>query len=288
MDPLMLPTPRVLLSIDYEPWFALSRRYDHLQDSFQRRDLDGKFTLQALEPILEMLGGSKISFYLVGEIAEWYPQVPQQIVRAGHELGLHCQIHRPLINIDEVAADIRATQALRNNYRVRGYRAPMIGASESVYGLLEEARFEYSSSIYAPAGTFLPKGHIWEIPVSTLRLWSREKNYAAPRQFTTALLLSGEFPYGSSFSIGLMGTTVLRIIESELKKGLSPVIFLHPYELIRPDHWGSRIWRDVVSNTLLLPFTWSKVGFLSALLHDFPVSPIGDYLDEALKIRGSA
>src|SRR5258708_6591397 len=288
MGSLMLPAPRVLLSIDYEPWFALSRRYDDLKDSFRRRDLDGQFTLRALDPILEMLGGSKISFYLVGEIAEWYPQVPRKIVTAGHELGLHCQIHRPLINIKEVAADIRATQFLRKNYRERGYRAPMIGASESVYALLEEAHFEYSSSIYAPAGTFLQKGRVWEIPVSTLRLWGREKTYAAPRQFTPGLLLRGEFPYGSSFSIGLMGKLVLRIIESELKKGFSPVIFLHPYELIRPESWSSRIWRDVVSNALLLPFTWNKSRFLSMLLHDFPVSSIGAYLDDALKILGMA
>ena len=33
--------------------------------------------------------------YLVGEIAEWYPEVPQKIVAAGHELGLHCHIHHP-------------------------------------------------------------------------------------------------------------------------------------------------------------------------------------------------
>ena len=156
----MFPSPRVLLSIDYEPWFALTRRFDRLKDADQRRDLDGQFTLRALDPILGMLGGSKISFYLVGEIAEWYPQVPQEIVAAGHELGLHCQIHRPLVDIQEVAADIHATAAWRGQYQVRGYRAPMVGASESVYALLEETGFEYSSSIYAPAGTLLKKGKI--------------------------------------------------------------------------------------------------------------------------------
>ncbi len=79
----MLPSPRVLLTIDYEPWFALSRRYDKLENSIERRNLDGGFTLQAIDPILEKLGGSKISFYLVGEIAEWYPEIPQKIIRRG-------------------------------------------------------------------------------------------------------------------------------------------------------------------------------------------------------------
>src|SRR5262245_46807111 len=99
----MSPTPRVLLSIDYEPVFALFRHYDNLTDPNQRRELDGGFTLRVLDPILEQMGQSKASIYLVGEIAEWYPEVPYKIVSAGHELGLHCHIHRPLVNVNELA-----------------------------------------------------------------------------------------------------------------------------------------------------------------------------------------
>jgi len=278
----MLPSPRVLLTIDYEPWFALVRRYDKLENSSERRDLDGGFTLQAIDPILEKLGGSKISFYLVGEIADWYPEIPQKIIGAGNELGLHCQIHRSLVSMDELALDIRASALWVKNYGVRGYRAPMVGMSEAAYSLLEESGFGYSSSIYAPAGTLLQKGRIWEVPVSTFRFGKNRKTYNAPRQFTPGLLLGGEYPYGSSFSIGLMGGLVLRILESELKKGFSPVIFLHPYEIISPSHWASRVGRDVMRNPLLWPFTWNKAGFLTELLRNFPVSPIGTYLNEML------
>ena len=283
----MLPSPRVLLTIDYEPWFALSRRYDKLKNSVERRNLDGGFTLQALDPVLEKLGDSKISFYLVGEIAEWYPEIPQRIIKAGHELGLHCQIHRSLISVDELASDIRASASWVKDYGVRGYRAPMVGMSESAYSLLEESGFVYSSSIYAPAGTLLQKGRVWEIPVSTLRFGRGERTYIAPRQFTWSLLLSGEYPYGSSFNIGLMSKPILCILENELKKGFSPVLFMHPYEITRPTHWASRIGPDVMRNPLLWPFTWNKAGFLSALLRNFPVSPLGTYLDEMLMMQGT-
>ncbi len=284
----MLPAPRVLLTIDYEPWFALFRRYDKMDRSIERRKLDGGFTLQAIDPILEKLGASKISFYLVGEIAEWYPEIPQKVIGAGHELGLHCQFHRSLVRMDELASDIRASASWVKNYGVRGYRAPMVGMSETAYSLLEESGFEYSSSIYAPAGTLLQKGKVWEIPVSTLRLGRGERTYIAPRQFTWSLLLNGEYPYGSSFSIGLMNKMLLHVLENELKKGFSPVLFMHPYELINPEHWFSRTWRDVLSHPLLWPFTWNKFDFFSALLKNFPVSPIGTYLDDTLKIRGLA
>lgn len=282
----MSVTPRVLLSIDYEPWFALFRRYDALTDPHQRRELDNQFTLRALDPILEQLGDSKASIYLVGEVAEWYPEVPQKIVSAGHELGLHCHIHRPLKSVDELAQDICASSAWRKQYNVRGYRAPMIGIHEAAYPLLEQNGFQYSSSIYAPAGTLIRKGNIWEIPVSTTRAHARNETYTAPRDFTFKLLFSGEFPYGSSFSIGLLGNRILKIIEGDLKHGRSPTLFLHPYELVSPAPFA-RFIPDLVRNPHLLPFLRDKSGFLKTLLKSFPVSPLGTYLDEVLAAQGA-
>jgi hypothetical protein len=277
-------SPRVLLSIDYEPWFALFRHYDSLTDPYQRRDLDGGFALRALDPILSLLGGAKASFYLVGEIADWYPEVPQRIVSAGHELGLHCHIHRPLKNTSELAQDIRASSHWLKQYHVHGYRAPMVGISEAAYQLLEDNGFTYSSSIYAPASVLLKKGKMWEIPVSTTRS-HRNGGYAAPRDFSFKLLLNGEFPYGSSFSVGLLGNRILKIIERDLRRGLSPSIILHPYELVTPP-LSARLARDLMLNPHLLPFRRNKAGFLKSLLERFPVSPLGTYLDEVLAVQG--
>lgn len=276
-------SPRVLLSIDYEPVFALFRHYDKLTDPEQRRELDQGFTREAIDPILDQLGGSKASIYLVGEIAGWHPEVPQKIVAAGHELGLHCHIHRPLIDVKELAEDLRATSVWCRQYGVRGYRAPMVGIGEAAYQLLGEAGFLYSSSIYAPAGTLLRKGSVWEIPVSTLRFHRKNDVYTAPRDFSFQLLLGGEFPYGSSFSIGLMGTRLFKLIEQDLKRGLSPAIILHPYELVSPGA-STRLARDLMRNPLFLPFLRDKSYFLAELLRSFPVSPLGTYLDEMLKV----
>ncbi len=278
----MPPSPRVLLSIDYEPWFALVRRYDGILDSARRCELDGGFTRDVLDPILNLLHNAKASFYLVGEIAGWHPEIPQKITGAGHELGLHCQVHRRLNDIHELAADIEASLPWRKQYRVRGYRAPMVGISEAAYPMLEEAGLQYSSSMYAPAGTILRKGNVWEIPVSTLRVFGNNANYTAPRDFTMRLLGDGEIPYGSSFTIGLMSRWVLKILRRELKAGRSPVIILHPYELVRPSKWISRLAPDLILNPLLLPFTWDKRGFLAELVREFPISPLGEYLDEAV------
>ena len=279
----MSPSPRVLLSIDYEPVFALFRHYDHIRDSKVRREMDDGFTSRALDPILDQLGDSQASMYLVGEIAEWYPEVPQKIVSAGHELGLHCQFHRPLVKVNQLADDLRDSSAWCKQYDVQGYRAPMIGISEAAYPLLVSFGFKYSSSIYAPAGTLLQKGNMWEIPVSTWRGRDAHENYVAPRDFSFRLLLNGEFPYGSSFSIGLMARRILRIVEEELKRGHSPVIIMHPYELVNPGS-SARLTRDLMRNPLFIPFLWDKTPFLRDLLKSFPTSSLQSYLKEMIPL----
>ncbi len=276
----MAPSPRVLLSIDYEPWFALSRRYDAIRDDDFRRALDGGFTLNAIDPILELLAPAKASFYLVGEIANWFPEIPQKIVDAGHELGMHCQYHRPLLDPAELKEDLAASESWRTKFGVKGYRAPMVGIHEDSYRSLAENGFTYSSSIYAPTGTLVQKDGMQELAVSSRSLFGAATNFNAPRNFSTELLLGGEVPYGSSFLIGLIPGIILRLLENDLKQGLSPVIILHPYELIRPVGFLRRIGRDLLTHPLLFPFTLNKFNFLKALLKNFPVSPLITYLNE--------
>ncbi len=60
----MTPSPRLLLTIDYESWFALSRQYDFLPAETRMR-MDEEIARTSLTPILDMLGDAKVTFYLV-------------------------------------------------------------------------------------------------------------------------------------------------------------------------------------------------------------------------------
>ncbi|MBI2331592.1 MAG: polysaccharide deacetylase family protein [Chloroflexi bacterium] len=273
----MTPSPRLLLTIDYEPWFAPSRRYD-TWTSEKRRELDDKISQQSLDPILETLGNSKATFYLVGEMVEWYPELPEKILDAGHEVGFHCHVHRKLDDIQEIEKDLIASTSWLQKYNVRGYRAPMINTVEAVYPLLEKHNFLYSSSIYAPTGTALKKGNVWEIPASTLVLLKTPTEFRAPRHMDLNLIASGEFPYSSSFMSGLFRHTVYNIIERELKAGKSPVIFLHPYEIVTPPNYFRRFAKDLLHHPMLLPFAFNKSKFLKDLLKNFPTATMQDYV----------
>lgn len=279
------PEARVLLSIDYESWLTLTGENGRSSPQ-QRQELDGGFTCKAVDGILELLGKAQASFYLVGEILDWYPEVAQKIAAAGHELGFHCHTHRPLNDVSELEGDLHQSQSWLKTYGVRGYRAPRVRISEQAYPILKQYGFSYSSSLYAPAGRLTRKSGIWELPVSTLRLPGGEPELTAPRHFSLRLLAQGEIPYGSSFIIGLLGDLVLRILEKELRTGRSPVIFLHPYELVHPQNWGAHARRIILNDPLQAPFCRDKSGFLRRLLNTFPVSPLGVWLDELLAWRG--
>ncbi len=254
----MSPSPRLLLTIDYESWFAPSRKYDFLSPQ-ERRTLDDGFANDAIDPILEKLKDVQASFYLVGELVEWYPSLPQKIADAGHEVGFHCQVHRPLTVLEDIEHDLHSSAGWREQYKVRGFRAPMIKTIEDVYPLLEKNNFSYSSSLYAPAGTLLKKGGVWELPVSTYPLFGKPAQFQAPRNMNLPLVMGGEFPYGSSMMSGLFPRMVFKIIEKELKAGLSPVIFLHPYEIISPKKWPAEFMRGLSSNPLLYTYTLEQI-----------------------------
>ncbi len=280
----MPPSPRLLLTIDYESWFAVSRRYDKLSPD-KRRALDANFARDAIDPILEKLRSAKASFYLVGELIEWYPELPQKIFDAGHEIGFHCQVHRPLTTVEDIKHDLERSVEWREKFDVRGYRAPMIRTIEDVYPILQDNNFIYSSSLYAPTGTSIFKNNIWEFPVSTHPIFHRPKDYSAPRHMNLSLLLSGEFPYASGMMSGLFPRTVFKIIESELKKGLSPIIFLHPYEIVSPEGWPRILNTDLLHHPLLYPFTLSKASFMDELVKSFPVSTMIQFVNERLHER---
>lgn len=277
----MNASPRVLLTIDYEPWFALSRRFDRVADPRTRKTLDAGFTLEALEPILSILDNKPITFYLVGEIADWYPAVPEKIVDAGHELGFHCQLHRSLTEPEELRQDLISSRAWRQKYQVTGYRAPMVGIADEGYRLLHDEGFVYSSSIYAPTGNIHPRGGVIEVPVSTSPIFTKTSAFSAPRPFNSRLLMSGEIPIGSSFMIGFSPNFVFKQIEKELNQGLSPVIILHPYEIYRPKHFTKNMLPDLLQHPQLLPFMRDKSKFLKRLLNTFPTGPMRDHVMEA-------
>ncbi len=146
--PLELKNSPLILSIDVESW--------------EEANIDCKLPtnpslVQQVDKVLELLSkhNARATFFVLGKVAETFPNTVKSIVSAGHEVACHSYFHKPIYRQtpEEFKADLlRAKQALESisGQKVRGFRAPYFSITrQSLWALpiLIEADFAYDSSL---------------------------------------------------------------------------------------------------------------------------------------------
>jgi polysaccharide deacetylase family protein (PEP-CTERM system associated) len=184
---------RNALTIDVEDYFHVSafaaRIARSAWDSLPCR------VARDVDVILDILAehDARATFFVLGWIADRYPELVRRIASAGHEVASHGYLHERATRqgretfLEDVS---RAKRVLEDacGAAVRGYRAPSfsIGAANWwALDCLREAGYAYSSSIYpiahdhygmpdAPRFAFHPCGAdgVTELPVTTVRLFN--------------------------------------------------------------------------------------------------------------------
>ena len=140
-----------LFSIDFEEFYAAER-----QETFRRTPLP-----VLAEGYLDFLrrAGMRCTFFVVGEIAERYPEAVRAIAAEGHELGCHTHTHRPLNEHtpaslrEDLQRNLDAVRACAKG-PVVGFRAPILSLTRQsawAHGVLAELGFKYSSSVLPAA-----------------------------------------------------------------------------------------------------------------------------------------
>jgi polysaccharide deacetylase family protein (PEP-CTERM system associated) len=186
-------TIRNAMTIDVEDYFQVQAFAGCIRraswDAFERRVEENTLRL------LEQLDRAKVkaTFFTLGWIAERHPALVRRIVAEGHELASHGYDHTRADTQDPstFATDVRRAKRLLEDAggtRVIGYRAATfsIGRRNAwAFQVLESEGYRYSSSTYpvhhdlygdpdAPRAPFRPGGGaLWEIPMTTLRLFNR-------------------------------------------------------------------------------------------------------------------
>ncbi len=96
--------------------------------------------------------GVTATFFVVGALAQEYPDAVRRIVDAGHEVSSHTENHRSLVDLDdeEVNGEIfesKVTIESITGGTVEGFRAPTGRIDDRVYQTLVSAGYRYSSSV---------------------------------------------------------------------------------------------------------------------------------------------
>lgn len=267
------------LTIDLEDWYqgltSTGVRIDHW-NSYEDR------VVESSEHLLELFAaaGIKTTFFVLGYVADQFPELIKTIANSGHEIGLHSYYHRKVTNLtpeqfqDDLKKGLSAVESA-SGQKVVGYRAPMFSINQTRIWALEILRdtgFLYDSSIFpirniyygfpnAPRFPFFPiKGDTFvEFPMSTVRFMG--VNWPVAGGFYLRL-----YPY-QLFKRGL---------QSINREGNPAIIYLHPWD-IDPDHpRPNPTLREQFTHYYNLHTAEEKLG---NLLRDFKFGPLRNLLD---------
>ena len=174
------------MSVDVEDYFQVSAFDGHIQrsqwDSLPHR------VLRNTNIILDLFAehNTQATFFVLGWVAERYPELVRRIVAEGHELASHGYGHERATRQSrlEFSEDIHKAKSILEDLgaiAVKGYRAPSYSINKSnlwVHDELLEAGYQYSSSIYpvkhdlygipdAPRFAYKCENGLLEIPITT-------------------------------------------------------------------------------------------------------------------------
>lgn len=231
----------------------------------------------------------KATFFILGWVAERYPEIVREICQAGHELGSHGYWHQLVYKQtpDEFRADLRRSREVLHravDTPILAYRAPSFSITQkSLWALdiLTEEKFLYDSSIFPihhdrygipnspchPHAIERQAGRLWELPPAVLRLGRWNLPVGGGGYFRL---------YPARFSRFCLDT-----INHREKRPCT--FYIHPWELdpeqprLPCSTWTR--WRHYVN----LPHTKHKLHYL---LSHIPFAPLSTMLAEYQQSTG--
>lgn len=140
-----------ILTFDLEFW----HNSGFLKKYLPENNNDGDYILESLEPILELLEkhGHLATFFVLGQVAEKYPELIKKIFDSGHEIASHGYSHTPLFELNEpqLKREVEITNAILEkitNSKPKGFRAPNFSLNKKTSWTKEILGnyFQYDSS----------------------------------------------------------------------------------------------------------------------------------------------
>jgi hypothetical protein len=260
-----------VLSIDLESWTHGNPSLGNNISSEERKALDDNHVKLATDFMLTLLKnhGATATFFVTGEILDWYPEVIEKIYYSDNELGFHSQHHKILKHKDVFKEELAAGKEFINTYKPAGFRAPQMFLKQEYIPKLREAGFKYDSSTYSAAEPF-EVGGLKEVPVSSLSTFKSTRPF--PKPLTPKLLLS-EFPYGSGYFLGLLQRHINWFIRRNKKPSH---IFVHPWQVFPSDLYIPK--RYLLFHPKWWPYTRNVYRTFNSLLKNYKWGSIREVL----------
>jgi polysaccharide deacetylase family protein (PEP-CTERM system associated) len=221
------------MSVDLEDWFCvynLSRLI-----SFDEWDRCESRVEQNTLLLLDLFRQHRIeaTFFVLGWVADRFPDLVKEVERQGHEIATHGYAHRLLTHMrpEEFRVDLlRSLEALAKvtSTTVRGFRAPSFSLTRSTTwaaDILKESGIQYDSSVF-PIG-FHPEYGMSDVDLAPYQI--REGLTELP--MSVAEVLGRRVPCCGGGYFRLYPYALTRWLMRRCIDQHRPVIFyLHPWE----------------------------------------------------------
>jgi polysaccharide deacetylase family protein (PEP-CTERM system associated) len=229
--------------------------------------------------------GVAATFFVLGMVAERFPELVRRIAAAGHEVASHGYAHRLIYDQTPAAFrdDVRRAKALLEDAagcEVRGYRAPsysIVPRSLWALDVLLEEQYRYDASIFpihhdrygipvSPRHPYVitrPAGALIEVPASTTR----------------CLGLNLPVGGGGYFRLLPYGWTRWGIKRINTRECRPAVFYLHPWEV---DPQQPRLPAGRLTTLRHYRNLGETAGRLRRLLNEFSFAPVIDVLERAI------
>jgi polysaccharide deacetylase family protein (PEP-CTERM system associated) len=255
-------------SIDVEDGISIAMR-----DQFGTRVPQTNRVVVQTQKILELLAASstKATFFILGAVAESFPELVREIARDGHEIGVHGYSHVVFsqMNPDQARNEVMSAKQLLEEITgnaVIGHRAPCFSVSESTAWALDvllEAGYHYDSSIMPCSGI----GYGWpgqSLEIGRINTPKGQSIIEVP--LTVATVLGKKIPaLGGSYSRLLPYRYSKGILEN-IEKVRPAIVYLHPYELDcerYPDYYFEQLKKSSLLTQIRMRSFWIRRGSLA-------------------------
>lgn len=219
---------RVAITVDVEDWFQVENLREHFPP--EKWSVDLVRFKKPLSTLLDLLDkhGIRVTFFILGWLAERFPETVKAISERGHEVASHGMSHRlnSQLSYEELHAELIESKQMLEKITgnlVLGYRAPSFTISDTLLKALHQADYLYDSSLF-PFSKHQRYGRI-----SPESLKDAKKNGIIEFEIELGRFLGKQIPYAGGAYFRILPFWLIKrlLLNSE---STIIVMYFHPWE----------------------------------------------------------
>ncbi len=227
-----------ILGIDFEDWYHPELIRNNIELSKKLEPT----VIQGINKILDWLrkNETNATFFVVGELLEFQPDIFDKIIEEGHEIGFHTMYHTKLDDLgskEKFQDEVKRFAELTNN-KSKGFRAPTFSLNQKTswaIEVLQTNNYLYDSSV-VPAKTELyglPNAEKKPYRISTNSLETDDEgSNLIEFPILTTKFIGKKIPAGGGFYLRFLPSKIIKnAIKNNEKNDIPSTFYIHSWEL---------------------------------------------------------